>query len=146
MFQLIKIEYGRDNIPEPLLMPATDGVRYTVGMALYLDTTSHTLAIAKGDSHAEYVAMEDKTAKAGDMLLCYQIYPQMLFEATLANGTAKNAAVGSRLQFSEDGCSLSSAIASDMTVVGGVVKAATGGMVISTVSASDNNNSLVVRL
>ena len=146
MFQLIKIEYGRDNIPEPLLMPATDGVRYTVGMALYLDTTSHTLAIAKGDTHAEYVAMEDKTAKAGDMLLCYQIYPQMLFEATVANGTVKNAAVGSRLQFSEDGCSLSSAIASDMTVVGGVVKAAAGGMVISTVSAGDNNNSLVVRL
>ena len=146
MFQLIKIEYGRDNIPEPLLMPATDGVRYTVGMALYLDTTSHTLAIAKGDSHAEYVAMEDKTAKAGDMLLCYQIYPQMLFEASVSDGTATDITVGSRLQFSADGKNLSTAIASGMTVVGGAVKAAAGGMVISTVSASDNNNSLVVRL
>ena len=146
MFQLIKIEYGRDNIPEPLLMPATSGIAYTTGMALYLDTASHTLAIATGDTHAEYIAMEDKTAKAGDMLLCYQIYPQMLFEASVSDGTAADITVGSRLQFSADGKNLSTAIASGMTVVGGAIKKAAGGMVIRAADTNGRNNSLVVRL
>ena len=68
MFQLIKIEYGRDNIPEPMLLPATEGVSYTVGTALYLDKTKHSLAVASGDTTAEYIALEDKTAKAGEKL------------------------------------------------------------------------------
>lgn len=146
MFQLIKIEYGRDNIPEPMLLPATEGVTYTVGTALYLDKTKHSLAVVSGDTTAEYIALEDKTAKAGEKLLCYRVFPQMVFEAPITEGNASAVTVGARVQFSADGKGLTATAATGMTISGSAVKMALGGTVIDTMGAKAAGDKLLVRL
>ena len=143
MFQLIKIAYGRDNVPEPMLLPAKAGVTYGVGMALRLDETDHALQIATGDVTATHIALEDKTAKAGEKLLCYQILPQMLFEAPVKSGDVSSVLPGSRLQISADGYGISTTAASGVTVSENKVKIAFGALVTDT---AEKDNKLFIRL
>ena len=106
MFQLIKIEYGRDNVPEPMSLPVSAGKTITVGMALTIDSTTHTLTPAVGDMSVSYIALENKTTKAGDNLLCYAVYPQMIFEVPLSAYSATTQVLGAQLQIATTGDSI----------------------------------------
>ena len=105
MFRLIKIEYGRENVPEPLVMPAKAGVVYQKGAALSLDPATGALVLATGEAPCRYLCLCDKTAGEGDTVTCCRVYPQMLFEVPLAAFTDA-VRPGAMLGISADGCTL----------------------------------------
>ncbi|MBO5789519.1 MAG: hypothetical protein J6R42_06210 [Clostridia bacterium] len=150
MFQLTKIEYGRDNIPEPMLMPATAGTAYKTGMALKLNTTTHKLIPATGDTTATYIALEDKVGVEGEMVLCYAITPQMIFEVPLSAYSATTVVIGGRLQFATDAQSLTSAAASTYTATTTsgttTITSCLGGMIIDLLGAKAEGDKVLVRL
>ena len=146
MFQLIKIEYGRDNIPEPMLLPAKEGVSYEVGMALSTDEASHTLIPASGNVTATFIAMEDKTAKAEDKILCFKILPQMLFEAPLSENANTTPAPFSRLQFGSGGKGVVATAASGYSVSADKVTMALGATVVDAFGAKNQGDKLLLRL
>ena len=146
MFELIKIEYGRDNMPEPMLLPAEAGTSYEVGMALFLDSNTHTMKVATGDTTATHISLEDKAPGEEEKILCYQILPQMLFEAPLSAYSSTTVAFGNRLQFSEDGKGLSATLATGITAAGSEVKYALGGMIMDTLGANKANDKILVKL
>lgn len=146
MFQLTKIHYGRDNVPEPITMPATAGVTYKIGIALYIDTATHTLKVASGDKTASYIALEDKTAVAGDKLLCYRVLPQMLFEVPITQYSASTVVPGGRLQFSADGASLTATAASGYAVSNDVLTVSLGATVLDTMNAVGAGDRILVTL
>ena len=105
MFRLIKIEYGRENVPEPLVMPALAGAVYRKGAALSVDAATGALVPATGEAPCRYLCLADKEAEAGDTLTCCRVYPQMLFEVPLE--TVSDAVrPGAILGISADGCAL----------------------------------------
>ena len=110
MYRLIKIEYGRNNIPEPVSMPAQPSLSYRRGMLLELDRESHKMKVASGDRKATHVCLEDKTAGEGELISCFRVTGQMIFEAPLsALGDAQ--AVGAYLQISADGMAVTATAA-----------------------------------
>lgn len=91
MFKLIKIEYGKDNVPQPIRVPASAGT-YTAGQALVV--SSNKVAKASGDVSAAYICYAGKTVTSTDSdLLVYKVTPSMLFEAPLS------AAIGTTVKF-----------------------------------------------
>lgn len=101
MFKLIKIENGRGNVPEPVQIPATNGVAYKEGMALAI--ASNAAAIASGDVTAQYVCLEEKTGVAGGYVLAYRIMPQMIFEVPIQAYSSSTQKFAGKLTFHTDG-------------------------------------------
>lgn len=155
MFTLQKIEYGRTNVPEPCLMPLTKDTAAVCGMALYMDTAAHTLKKAGGDCTAEYIALEDRTAKAaGEKLLCYRVLPQMIFEVPLSSYSASVHAPGAAVQIHTDGLRLGTAAASGLSAVTTAADSAyttkvthkAGAVIVDMQGASAAGDKVLVRL
>ncbi|MFA5562247.1 MAG: hypothetical protein WDA00_06385 [Eubacteriales bacterium] len=136
MFHLVKIEYGRHNVPEPQRLPATADVAYQNGMCLYLDTTTHTLNVAEGDVTVEYICLENTVGEAGGMVLCYRVYPQMLFETSAEEYSDTCHSVGDRAQIAVGGLGLAAEVVEDNF----------GAQVVSTEADSEEGRRILVRL
>ena len=136
MFQLIKIEYGRDNVPEPMSLPVSAGKTITVGMALTIDSTTHTLTPAVGDMSVSYIALENKTTVAGDYLLCYAVYPQMIFEVPLSAYSATTQVLGAQLQIAATGDAITAT----------AVSTKYGAKIINTLGAKAAGDHVLVKL
>ena len=149
MFQLIKIEYGRDNVPEPMSLPVAASKTITVGMALVIDSTTHTLTPASGDCSVTHIALENKTTKAGDYLLCYAVYPQMIFEVPLSAYSASTQVLGAQLQIATTGNAITATAASGTTLVsssGTAVTTKFGAKIINTLGAKAVGDRVLVKL
>ena len=123
MFNCIKINNGRINVPETESLPTTAGETYAEGEALVLSGGKLTKATGK----PTHISLADYTAPASGQkdLPCYRIAPNMVFEVPVSfSETAVAIVVGSKLKVDTDGL--------------GVTDVTTGG-VITVVDALDAN-------
>ncbi len=105
MFKLIKIQNAGVNTPEPVKM-SKGASKINIGSALVLNAGKVQAPAAT--AKPTYIALE--TAEAGKSeILCYEIFPNMLFETTV-NASPSTLKAGDKVTLGFDGDSCASCV------------------------------------
>ena len=82
MFKLIKILNSGINVPEFERIPVSDGVDYTVGMAI--SAAAGAAASCTASTAPTHICAQMLAAGEKDSVLCYPVSPDMIFEAPIS--------------------------------------------------------------
>ncbi len=102
MFKLIKIQNTGVNVPEPVKMSKNTSAKINIGTALILK--NGIVQSAGATETPTHIALEN-AALEEKKILCYEIYPNMLFETKVnADPAALKAGDKVTLDFDSDSC------------------------------------------
>ncbi len=110
MFKLIKIQNAGVNLPEPIKM-SKGNTKINIGSALVLSAGKVTAPAAT--AKPAYIAMETASSDQSEVL-CYEIFPNMLFETTV-NASPASLKEGDKVTLGFDGDSCASCVTATTT-------------------------------
>lgn len=118
MFKLVKINNAKLNVPEMELLPVTASETFVEGEALHI--ASGLLTKASGTTKPTYIAAKSYVAPAtgAQLLPCYRVLPQMVFEAEVTHSaTAIAINLGTKLTVSTAGLGVTDVVTSGIATV-----------------------------
>lgn len=127
MFNLIKINNGRMNVPEPEYLPTTASETYSQGEALVL--SAGKLTKASGTTKPTHIALTSYVAPAtgNKEIPVARIEKNMVFEAPVTfSATAATIVLGSKVTIATDGLGTTDVTTSGVATI------------VDTLSANDN--------
>ena len=111
MFKLIKILNSGVNVPEPCRIPKATGTAFKAGSAVML---ADGAAISCTATQApEFITMA-AAASTEDSVLCYKVFPDMIFEAPITAAPSA-LSVGESVTLGIDGDGEASAVTATVT-------------------------------